>query len=316
VLTVLYRGPLASCNYACAYCPFAKKKDSRQDLQRDARGLERFVDWVAGRSTPTSVFFTPWGEALIRRAYREALVRLSLVPHLRRAAIQTNLSAPLSFLDRCNPTRVGLWCTFHPTETTLDRFVRACREVDARGVSFSVGIVGRVDHVDAARELRRALPEHVYVWVNADRRAVYDDAQLAALAAVDPLFSHNLAPPPSAGAPCAAGHDVISVDGRGDVRRCHFLPEVIANVYEAGWEKALAPRPCPSRACTCHIGYVHRRDLPLGGLFNDGILERRLARLPIAQVSSTGAYAAGSSNPAIQAAAAWQRVSVGGTRMT
>ena len=57
MLTVLYRGPLASCNYACAYCPFAKKKDSRQDLQRDARGLERFVDWVAGRSTPTSVFF-------------------------------------------------------------------------------------------------------------------------------------------------------------------------------------------------------------------------------------------------------------------
>ena len=98
------------------------------------------------------------------------------------------------------------------------------------------------------------------------------------------------------------------------MRRCHFLPEVIANVYEPGWESALAPRPCPSRACTCHIGYVHRRDLPLGALFGDGILERRL--LPIAQVSSTGVYADGSSNPAIQAAAAWQRVSAGGTRRT
>ena len=30
--SILYRGPLASCNYDCPYCPFAKRRDSRAQL--------------------------------------------------------------------------------------------------------------------------------------------------------------------------------------------------------------------------------------------------------------------------------------------
>ena len=29
---ILYRGPLSSCNYACDYCPFAKRAESRVEL--------------------------------------------------------------------------------------------------------------------------------------------------------------------------------------------------------------------------------------------------------------------------------------------
>ncbi len=106
---------------------------------------------------------------------------------------------------------------------------------------------------------------------------------------------------------------MVSVDGDGNLRRCHFLPEIIGNLYESGWEDALRPRLCNKESCTCHIGYVHRRDLPLRQIFGDGVLERRL---PLAQVSISGAYSDGSSKPAIQAAASWQRVGVGGTRST
>lgn len=313
MLTILYRGFLASCNYACSYCPFAKRRDSRADLARDARALARFCSWLQARPGPSRVLFTPWGEALIRKSYQQALARLSRHPQISRVAIQTNLSAPLSFLDDCDVSRLGLWCTFHPSEVSLERFVERCSELALRKVPFSVGIVGRSEHVELATELRRRLPDDVYLWVNADRRASYDAAELSRLLAVDPLFGFNLAPAPSQGADCAAGHEVISVDGDGDVRRCHFLPEVIANIYEPGWERALAPRPCQKPSCTCHIGYVHRRDLPLSRVFGDGILERRL---PLFHVSTSGAYAEGSSNPAIQAAASWQSVSVGGTRST
>ena len=48
-LTILYRGPLASCNYDCAYCPFAKRRESAAELAADRRALERFVDWVSAR---------------------------------------------------------------------------------------------------------------------------------------------------------------------------------------------------------------------------------------------------------------------------
>jgi MoaA/NifB/PqqE/SkfB family radical SAM enzyme len=316
MLTFIYRGPLASCNYACGYCPFAKKHDSRADILRDGRALLRFVGFVESRNAPSAVFFTPWGEALIRRSYQAAIARLSRMRGVQRVAIQTNLSAPLAFLDDCDVARVGLWCTFHPTEVALDRFLERCVELSRRGVPYSVGIVGRPDHVALAAELRRRLPTDVYLWVNADRRAAYDAESLAALLRVDPLFHHNLEPPRSAGAPCAAGHDAVSVDGDGNLRRCHFIPEIIGNLYEADWERALAPRPCSRESCTCHIGYVHRRDLPLRALFGAGLLERRLPVFRADQVSITGAYADGSSNPAIHAAASWQRVIAGGTRNT
>jgi MoaA/NifB/PqqE/SkfB family radical SAM enzyme len=90
----------------------------------------------------------------------------------------------------------------------------------------------------------------------------------------------HLRPSPSKGASCRAGETVIAVDGAGDVRRCHFVPEVLGNLYVSGWESVLLPRACPNRACNCHIGYVHRRDLPLYDVFEGGVLER-IARRPL-----------------------------------
>jgi hypothetical protein len=43
-LSILYRGPLSSCNYACAYCPFAKRRESSAELTRDRAALARFLD--------------------------------------------------------------------------------------------------------------------------------------------------------------------------------------------------------------------------------------------------------------------------------
>ena len=66
-LSILYRGPLASCNYGCGYCPFAKRHDTREALARDYAALARFIDWIEARPADRfKVLFTPWGEALIR----------------------------------------------------------------------------------------------------------------------------------------------------------------------------------------------------------------------------------------------------------
>ena len=46
-LNILYRGPLESCNYDCSYCPFAKKKNTREELRYDKECLDKFVNWVA-----------------------------------------------------------------------------------------------------------------------------------------------------------------------------------------------------------------------------------------------------------------------------
>ncbi|SEO56137.1 Radical SAM superfamily enzyme, MoaA/NifB/PqqE/SkfB family [Methylobacterium sp. ap11] len=287
-LDILYRGPLSSCNYACPYCPFAKRRDSRETLARDARQLARFVAWAEGQTQRSlGILFTPWGEALIRPAYRDAMARLSRLAHIRKVAAQTNLSWPTAWLDACDPARIAFWCTFHPGETPLDRFLDRCAALDARGIRYSVGIVGKREHMPALAELRRHLRPEVYLWVNAyrDEGAGYDAPDdLALIRSIDPLFDVNRAGIRSRGLACATGETVISVDGDGEIRRCHTVKARIGNLYDPGFDAALTPRPCPLAQCRCHIGYAHMPHLGFREAFGAGLLERALP-LPVAPLA-------------------------------
>ncbi|MFI0723298.1 STM4011 family radical SAM protein [Streptomyces sp. NPDC021224] len=273
-LTLLYRGPLASCDYDCPYCPFAKRRDMPAQLRSDRAALERFTDWAAAQDDTLAVLLTPWGEGLTRSWYREAIVRLSHMPHVRRVAIQTNLSGRTGWLADADRAKAALWCTYHPGQTPYDRFLARTRELAALDVRFSVGVVGLPEHLGAARRLRADLPERHYLWVNAAEGHTYTDAEAARWTALDPLFPYSRHPHRSAGLPCRTGESVISVDGDGTVRRCHFVRDTLGSLYDGSFRTALAPRPCPLAVCDCHIGYVHLESLPLYDVFAGGVLER------------------------------------------
>jgi hypothetical protein len=290
-LDILYRGPLASCNYGCAYCPFAKRKDDRDALADDRNAWRRFVAWVAtqtpdmerGReerqATPERIdqlglLVTPWGEALIRRWYQDGLAELSHLPHITRVAAQTNLSCSLDWITRANPERLALWCTYHPEWTTQDAFLAQCRRLDDAGVRYSVGVVGQREYAAAAHALRAALPAETYLWINAVKALAYTPDELAMWTALDPLFGYNAQRWPSLGHACGAGHRAITVDGEGTMRRCHFIATPIGNLYEPDWRAALIPRACTQVDCHCHIGYVHLDHLELNKVFATGFLER------------------------------------------
>ncbi|PQO30130.1 STM4011 family radical SAM protein [Blastopirellula marina] len=274
---VLYRGPLSSCNYGCTYCPFAKRDETYAQLEGDRESLSRFLGWIERQTSRRfGVLFTPWGEALVRTWYQEALERLSWMPHVDKAAIQTNLSCRLNWLDRCQADRIALWSTFHPTETTLAKFCRRVEQVAAKGVRISVGCVGLKENVTLIEELRATLPAEIYVWVNAYKRQIdyYDAMDIARLQAVDPHFHLNNVRHASLGQGCHAGETSFTVDGNGDLRRCHFVDRVIGNIADPTWEEALQVRACPNQSCGCHIGYVHMKRLDLYPLYGDGLLER------------------------------------------
>lgn len=279
-LSFLYRGTLSSCNYACGYCPFAKKQDSRAVLARDAREVARFTGWVAQQTRPISVLFTPWGEALVRRHYRSAMHTLAALPDVTQVALQTNLAGPLAWLgemDASSRAKISFWCTFHPGQTTIARFLERCARLDALGVPYSVGVVALHEHYEAIRALRAALPKHVYLWLNAyDRRGpgYYTADDLAWLDEIDPWFLHNRRPAPSRGKGCYAGETALSVDGDGELTRCHFLPERLGNLYEGKLADMLQERSCPRFKCDCYIGYAQRKDLPFQQLFGSGVLAR------------------------------------------
>ncbi len=276
-LSILYRGPLSSCNYGCQYCPFAKRKESREEHEVDRRALERFVSWVGGRTADRlSILFTPWGEALIHRRYQQALQKLTNMPNVDKAAIQTNLACKLDWVHDCDKRKLGLWATYHPGEVSRSRFLDQCKLLLAEQVRFSVGTVGLKEHQGEIRALRDELPSSVYLWVNAYKRLpdYYSQDQLQELTMVDPLFPINNQYHESLGKACHAGSSVISVNGDGDITRCHFIKTHMGNIYESGFERSLTNMPCTNNTCGCHIGYVHMNDLGLYDVFQDGILER------------------------------------------
>jgi len=256
-MSVLYRGPLSSCNYACAYCPFSKRSETRAQLERDRAALSRFTQWLTGQSKHDwKVLFTPWGEALVRSWYRDAIAALSHLPHLGSVAIQTNLSSGLQWIAKCRADRISLWATYHPSETTSKAFVRKVHEVVDRGVRICVGVVGVPEFLDEISRLQERLPSGVYLWINAQqpRRRPYSDEEIGRFQAIDSQFLMTMRRQPSFGKHCSTGELSFTVDGAGDMRRCHFVDDIVGNCYEPDWEHALRPRTCPNRFCDCFLG--------------------------------------------------------------
>ncbi len=279
-LNLLYRGPLSSCNYDCHYCPFAKHRETEEELENDRNSLQRFLNWLKLRThRPHGVFFTPWGEALVRRWYRDAIVGLSHQENIDRVVIQTNLSAKLNWLRECDRDRVALWCTYHPDEVPRDRFLRQCQRLDECGIRYSVGVVGLAKHAAEIKAMREALPKSIYLWINAlksgDPKMVANAKELSALfEGIDPLFPSNNTYHLSRGKRCDTGNLSVAIDGEGVVRRCYFVRDPIGNIYKEDLESLLKVRVCPNERCGCHIGYVHMPDVGLQKVFGKNILER------------------------------------------
>lgn len=285
-LMVLYRGPLTSCNYDCGYCPFAKAHDSPETLRVDRLALQRFTDWALTQTEHTlTVLFTPWGEALTRSWYRDAMVRLSHAEHVEKVAVQTNAAVRMGWTEAADLTSLALWTTYHPEEVSHESFLATALDLHTRGVRFSVGTVGLPQHLPAARAMREALPPEIYLWVNAAEGHSYSDAEAEPWRRLDPLFEVSRQPHPSAGRPCSTGLDAVTVDGDGTVRRCHFLDQTIGlgNLYDGSYRTALRPRTCPAQVCDCHIGYLHLDHLGLRDVFAGGWAER-IPRTPGARV--------------------------------
>jgi hypothetical protein len=276
---VYYRGSLSSCNYDCPYCPFGKTRDSAETLAKDKKQLETFVDWAGEQGDKghrLSIFFNPYGEGLIHRWYREAMIELSHMEHVDKVAIQTNLSCNLDFVKELNVGKAALWATYHPGQVSEERFLAQCLKAHGLGMPFSVGSVGLNSAYPAIASLRQKLPEDVYLWVNAykDKPNYYNDEDLAAFRSIDPLFSLNVVDYESYGRSCHAGRSVFYVQGAGLVKRCYKDRRVIGNLYRDGLEGLSADRPCGMKACDCYIGYIHMPELELEGVYGAGLLER------------------------------------------
>ena len=203
-------------------------------------------------------------------------MRLTNFPNVKKAAIQTNLSCRLDWIEQCNKQKLALWATYHPTQVSRQSFVAKCHSLLERNVRFSAVVVGLKEHLAEIETLRNELPAPVYLWVNAYKRETgyYQAHELQFLTTIDPLFPLNNQSHASFGKSCRTVQAVISVDGTGTIRRCHFIATPLGNIYDANFAETLRARLCSNEACGCHIGYVHLEELRLEEVFGVGILER------------------------------------------
>jgi len=272
---ILYRGPLSSCNYSCDYCPFAKTNNTKEELADDAQKLARFVAWVASRKEEMEILFAPWGEALIRKYYQDALTTLSHLPNVRKVTIQTNLTCRTAWMDKVDKSKLSLWTTYHPSQIALDKFAAKCKELDRLSIRYTVGFVALREEIDTLESLRSLISSDVYVWANAYKRIpnYYQESEIQKISTVDPLFGINNQIYDTKGEKCAAGHTSFSVDGDGRITRCNFIKDGITNIYDADFIQYLVSKECTNDTCRCYIGYVHLEKLKLENTY-EGIWER------------------------------------------
>ena len=254
---IYYKGHAKDCNYSCSYCPFAKNTESKHDI--DKKYLNKFVDYIENTkfNHQISIMFTPYGEALTKKYYYDAISRLSKCNHVESVSCQTNASfSPKVFLNyleqsNANFNKISLWASFHKEMTTIDAFIANILELHSK-INLSVGTIGFAKDKTEIELLRKLLPLDIYLWVNKPEgtKADYMDFSY-----IDPLYKLEDKVLKCDINHCNAGIDSILVKESGNIYLCHLSKKSSGNLY-TNFEIDRVQLG----ACHCYLTYCHRRD--------------------------------------------------------
>ena len=269
---IQYRGSLKSCNYACSYCPFAKRPGSRMELERDEKALCRFT---AGLSEQASAFeeklgilIAPYGEALIHGYYWKEMAALSRLFFVEAVGAQPNLSFhPESCLNFYKEEggkveKLRIWATFHPEMEQPRIFAEKCRYLSEQGVRLSVGAVGNPDNILAVRELFGLLPEEIYCWINQmdGLGRPCTAAEKKEFLALDPWFFREFYWPKAVPSFCGSR---LFLEADGKRGRCNLSASLPLRGRKISGQETV----CRRKRCTCYLAASGRSDFPGRDLF-------------------------------------------------
>lgn len=290
---VYYRGSIKSCNYSCGYCPFSKREMTREQRQKDMEELFRFTAYLEAKKVKNcAVQIVPYGEVLIYAHYWEALARLSRQEGIEAVGCQTNLSFPMDDTKDWlryyrssggDVAKLRLWCTFHPSMTTLETFLSQCRKLSGYKVSYCVGAVGAPGNTGLLQELKASLPKGVYLWINRmdGLKRSYTKEEKKAFQEIDAYFPLELKHKKADIGKCRKS---LFVEADGKVSFCNIgrngiLPgnadgtpsqetggkeRALANFYDMDLDFLRLKKgsyTCKRKECSCYLSYCNRNDL-------------------------------------------------------
>ena len=169
---IFFRGNIDFCNYSCSYCPFAKKAQSIDKIQKEEENLKKLFFYVKNMDEDANIMITPYGEALIHPIYQVFMARLSTLDNVRKIGIQTNLSVDTKNListleeNKAYFSKIMIWATFHSQFADIKQFCNKANKLSSL-VSISCGIVANRKNFEEIKNLRQGLRPDVYLWINA-----------------------------------------------------------------------------------------------------------------------------------------------------
>ncbi len=277
---IVYRGVIKSCNYSCEYCPFSKHI-SQRELEKDVVELKRFVTFMEkNQLNAGAIQIVPYGEVLIHEYYWKVMAALSRIDKIDAVGCQTNLSFPIKKMLEVFETAGGhreklrLWCTFHPSMVSLERFLEQCSMLEKEKVSYCVGSVGVPEHLKILTQLREKLPIFVSMWVNPmdGLKREYTQEEIAGFEKIDAFFSYLLKHKKANPQQCKGClGDSLFVHSNGDVTPCNISKKKLGNIYQSlmFWEQKqdrgrehMKVEYCGQKECSCFLAYSNRLDCP------------------------------------------------------
>lgn len=273
-----YNGNPCACNYRCPYCQYAEQKG-----QHFQGPIEKWRD--AFRRTFGNrhlVFYFGHGEPMVGKAWFDVVDMVGSEPNWEMRCI-SNISPSLDrLLDSAvaREGRLNINASFHPTETTFDKFLAKLLQCREAGIEVPVVYTMYPPFLERLERDVEEFAKHGFI-VHVRRfrgmfegrvyPAAYSDEDMIKLARYcdDVTIKYMLSMEPTNGKLSWTGADFCLIDGQGNVGYCDdYWPKEFSfgNIFEENVRLNLDAEPFPREpfvsdgtvdgvANICEIGY-------------------------------------------------------------
>lgn len=144
-----YNGRYAHCNYACPYCYVATSVNKGMHFQFDLATWEKaFERHFGNRET---IFYFSYGEPLMGGNLFYEILEMIGRHQNWEVRMTSNVSVNLDRLlhtELARSKRLHINASFHPTQTSVERFIEKCDEIRRAGIEPSIVYVMYPEQID------------------------------------------------------------------------------------------------------------------------------------------------------------------------
>ena len=279
------------CNFSCSYCVstgegWEKSSTKSWETDEERERALKIIDWIGTQTTPIGLRIGTLGEPFATTEFLDSLAWLTTRPNIQFVETLTNgslLERRLPLLAaKADLSKLSLWMSFHPTQTSVERFIRAA--VQAQEVFGCFVVVNALFFPGTdvlVEELRGACDLHGLRfnldvgYDPAGGQGTYDivqnvvevssqagwEGRAVELGADPRLLATNIrALNAPTGLACGAGSDYVFIGVEGNVYPCSRYYELdimsMGNVLDEGfrlnpalrrWSDCRAPNGCSNK---------------------------------------------------------------------